>query len=380
MSLATPPIAWSRPPRRILVRGVNWLGDAVMTTPALLRLRERFPSAHIALLTPAKLRDLWPQHPALNEAISFAAGESPWRIGRRLRAARYDLGVVLANSPRSALECWLAGIPQRVGYARPWRSWLLTHAIPPRPGEVKMRKRSAVEVRHLTSDPSPACRREASPAAHHLHQYLHLTTALGASAEPVPPLLKVTREEVAQTRAKFGLGEEVRWLGINAGAEYGPAKRWPITRFAEVARTLADESRRGLAIFGGPSEAVLAAQLQSAIGDRRSPIRNLAGRTTLRELMAALSLCQVVLTNDTGPMHVAAALGVPIVAIFGSTSPALTGPGWPGDPRHRLLSADVACAPCFLRECPIDLRCLNGIAAAQVTAAVREVMERGSPA
>ena len=380
MPPATPPIALPGPPRRILVRGVNWLGDAVMTTPALLRLRERFPSAHIALLTPAKLADLWLQHPALDEAISFAPGESPWRIGRRLRAARYDLGIVLPNSPRSTLECWLAGIPRRVGYARPWRNWLLTHAIPPRAGEVKMRKRSAVEVRHLTSAPSLARRDEVGPAAHHLHQYLHLTMALGASAEPVPPLLKVNREEVVQTRAKFDLGEEVRWLGINAGAEYGPAKRWPVARFAKVARTLADESRCGLALFGGRGDATLAAELQSAIGDRRSAIRNLAGRTTLRELMAALSLCRVVLTNDTGPMHVAAALGVPVVAIFGSTSPALTGPGLPGDPRHRLLSANVACAPCFLRECPIDFRCMNGIAVARVTAAVRELMERGSPA
>lgn len=376
---ATPPIALPSPPRRILVRGVNWLGDAVMTTPALLRLRERFPSAHIALLTPAKLADLWPQHPALDEAISCAPGESPWRLGRRLRSVRYDLGIVLPNSPRSALELWLAGVPVRVGYARPWRNWLLTDAIPPRPGEVKMRKRSAAEVRNLTSISSPARRGEVGPAAHHLHQYLHLTAALGASAEPVPPQLRVAREEVAQTRAKFGLGEGVRWLGINVGAEYGSAKRWPVARFAEVARTLADKSRCGCVIFGGPGDAALAAELQAAIGNPQSPIRNLAGRTTLRELMAALCVCQVVLTNDTGPMHVAAALGVPVVAIFGSTSPALTGPGLPGDPRHRLLSADVACAPCFLRECPIDFRCMNGISVARVTAAVRELMERGSP-
>ncbi len=376
-----PSIVLPNAPRRILVRGVNWLGDAVMTTPALLRLRERFLGAHIALLTPAKLAELWPQHPALDEVISFVPGEGSWRIGRRLQAARFELGLVLPNSPRSALQLWLAEIPQRVGYARPWRNWLLTHAVPPRPGEVRMRKRSVAEVRGLAGGAPPARHGAApNPVGHHLHQYLHLTTALGARAEPLAPQLKVTREEVAQARAKFGIDDEICWLGINAGAEYGPAKRWPSARFAAVARTLADKLHCGLAIFGGSGDAALAMELQSAIGDRAAPIRNLAGRTTLRELMAALNSCRVLLTNDTGPMHVAAALGTPVVAIFGSTSPALTGPGLPGDPRHRLLQADVACAPCFLRECPIDFRCMNGVAVAQVVETVRELMRDRSPA
>src|SRR5882762_7156911 len=110
-----------RPPEKILVRGVNWLGDAVMSTPALLRLRERFPEAHITLLTPAKLKELWLHHPAVNETISLATGESLIALGRVLRSAGFDLALVLPNSPRSAIEVWLAKIPQRVGYARPWR-------------------------------------------------------------------------------------------------------------------------------------------------------------------------------------------------------------------------------------------------------------------
>jgi heptosyltransferase-2 len=106
-------------PRRVLVRGTNWLGDAVMTTPALMRLREKFPDAHIAMLTPEKLRDLWLHHPAVNETISFTPGESVFSVGNKLRAGKFDLALVLPNSPRSALEVWLAGIPQRIGYARP---------------------------------------------------------------------------------------------------------------------------------------------------------------------------------------------------------------------------------------------------------------------
>ena len=119
------------------MRGVNWLGDAVMTTPALLRLRERFPKAHIALLTPEKLRDLWLHHPAVNEVISSAPGEGVFSVSRKLRAGNFDLALVLPNSPRSALEVWLAGIPQRIGYARPWRNWFLTQAVPPAPATCK---------------------------------------------------------------------------------------------------------------------------------------------------------------------------------------------------------------------------------------------------
>jgi heptosyltransferase-2 len=127
-------------PRRILVRGTNWLGDAVMTTPALLRLREKFTGAQITLLAPEKLRDLWRHHPAANETISFTPGESVFSVGKKLRFGKYDLALVLPNSPRSALEVWLAGIPQRIGYARSWRNWFLTDAVPARTEAVTMRK------------------------------------------------------------------------------------------------------------------------------------------------------------------------------------------------------------------------------------------------
>src|SRR5436305_9039226 len=117
----------SSPPGRILVRGVNWLGDAVMTTPALQRLREKFPLAHIALLTPETLSDLWLNHPSLSGILSFGRGESPRSVARRLRKEQFDIALVFPNSPRSALEAWLAKIPQRIGYHRPWRKWFLTH-------------------------------------------------------------------------------------------------------------------------------------------------------------------------------------------------------------------------------------------------------------
>lgn len=376
-------------PRRVLVRGVNWLGDAVMTTPALLRLRERFPEAHIALLTPAKLAELWQQHPALDEVITFAPGESPLAVARRLRAGDFDTALVLPNSPRAALEVWLARIPQRIGYARPWRSGLLTHAVPERTGHVRMRKRSVREIKRLaTTEAAPVEAAKAlgnsafrtphsaiNASAHQIHDYLHLAAALGANPQPLSPLLRVGEEEVAAAKARFGLEAEQRpLLALNAGAEYGPAKRWPAERFVAAAREIQRRTGCVWLIVGGPAETAMAGQIASGVGAPESAVRNLAGHTSLRELMALLGAVRGLLTNDTGPMHVAAALGTPVVALFGSTAPELTGPGLPGDPRHRLLCARVRCAPCFRRACPIDFRCMKSLEVQAVVAAVLDTL------
>jgi len=362
-------------PRRILVRGTNWLGDAVMTTPALLRLRERFPEAHITLLTAAKLRDLWQHHPAVDATLSFAAGENVFAVAKRLRAQNFDLALVLPNSPRSALEVFLAGIPQRIGGARPWRNLFLTQAIPPRVGAVQMRKRTVSEIRSLIQPVAGPARFSTSShrtsTGHQTNEYLHLVAAIGANAAPLAPQLVVTPAEIAAAREKFGLsGVAAPSFGLNPGAEYGPAKRWPAEKFIAAAWEIQKRTGCNWIIFGGKSDVALVGQIESALRTPESRIRNLAGQTSLRELMALLASCRVLLTNDTGPMHVAAALGTPVVVPFGSTSPELTGPGLPGDRRHHLLRTDAACAPCFLRECPIDFRCLNGISVQQVAAAV----------
>jgi heptosyltransferase-2 len=349
--------------QRILVRGVNWLGDAVMTTPALLRLRESRPGAHVTLLTHAKLRDLWRGHPAIDAIETFDADDSVWSVGRRLRAGNFELGLVLPNSPRAALELWLARIPQRIGHARPWRNWLLTRAIPERPNAVPMHKRSAEEIQRLVQAGSPPMRPPAT--AHHIFQYLHLVSALGASTEPLPPQLAVPDIAVTEFVVKFKL-TDAPCFGLNAGAEYGPAKRWPEERFAEAAIHIQRATKCRWLIFGLKSESEMAARIAAKIPDAL----NLAGVTSLGELCAALKLCRVLLTNDSGPMHVAAALGTPVVVPFGSTSPELTGPGLPGDARHQLLRADAPCSPCFLRECPIDFRCMTGITVEAVVGAV----------
>ena len=388
-----PHSALNAQPDRILVRGLNWLGDAVMSTPALLRLREQFPRARITLLTPEKLRDLWlagPEpdgggrhHPALDAVITFRAGESLFSVSRKLRAGHFDLAVVFPNSPRSALEVWLANIPRRIGYAQPWRNCFLTQSIAPRTGAVEMHKRSAAEIKTLIAEtrPDPASRRPhrasgiaGPPSAHHLYQYLHLVAALGANPEPLAPRLAVTPEEIAAIAKKFGLDAASTGgrplLGLNPGAEYGPAKRWPVERFAAAARELQERAHCLWLIVGGKGDSALAEQVASAFDASGFTFHNLCGKTSLRELMALLKSCRALLTNDTGPMHVAAALGTPVVVPFGSTSPGLTGPGLPGDPRHRLLESGVPCSPCFLRECPIDFRCMNSISVERVVEAV----------
>jgi len=382
--MTAPPPARTPPPRRILVRGVNWLGDAVMTTPALQRLREALPNAHITLLTHEKLADLWRRHPSLDAVMAFSPGESPWSVARRLRAERFQAALVLPNSPRSALEVWLAQIPQRIGYARPWCSWLLTQALAPRPGKLQMPRRSVREVKRLVRRPvaplAPAAARPPESAVHQIRDYLHLAAALGANPEPLPPKLEITVEELrtaetAVAQAVVGGGRPPPLLGLNPGAEYGPAKRWPAENFAAVAREV---SRRfgncAWLALGGPGDGQLCLEV-ARLAD--SGVINLAGKTSLRQSMALLKLCRVLLTNDTGPMHVAAALGTPVVVPFGSTSPELTGPGLPGDPRHLLLTSAAPCAPCFRRACPIDFRCMTGIGPERVVEAVLQALPPG---
>ena len=365
------PAPANSPPRRLLVRGVNWLGDAVMTTPALLRLREFFPAAHITLLSPEKIADLWLHHPAVNEVLTFGSGEGAFSLGRKLRPGKFDLALVLPNSPRSALEVFLAGIPERIGYARPWRNFLLTRPIAPRTAAVKMHKRTVAEIKKLVTNPPPPGFRVSPPSsAHQTHEYLDLVASLGANSKPLAPLLVVTPEEVAAVQKRFGLETLSRPIfGLNPGAEYGPAKRWPPEKFAAAAKEIQQRTNCLWLIFGGKNDLSTAHQIGGDIEHQ-----NLAGQTSLRELMALLKLCRVLLTNDTGPMHLAAALGTPVVVPFGSTSPELTGPASAPGIAHQIIKSDAPCSPCFLRECPIDLRCLNGISSAQVVAAVLQAV------
>jgi len=364
------------PIEKILVRGLNWLGDSIMSTPALQRLREARPRAHITLLAPEKLAELWQDQPFLDSVLTFAPTQTIWHVARLLRAENFSEAVAFPNSIRSALELRLAGIPRRIGLARPGCGFLLTRALPPRPDARPMRILSAGKIRRLIA-------RHAPPAtipsiAHHIHDYLYLTAELGASREPLPPRIFVDTERTTIVSQKLRL-KNVRegrpWFGLNPGAEYGPAKRWPAERFAAAAMALQKETKCRWLIFGGPKDMELAEKVTTEIRyvtHEADGAINLAGKTSLKELTAALKICRLLLTNDSGPMHLAAAVGTPVVVLFGSTSPELTGPTF--SPNAQIVRTPVSCAPCFRRECPIDLRCLSGIEIDQVLAAARRIL------
>jgi len=261
--------------------------------------------------------------------------------------------------------------------ARPWRNWCLSEPVAPRPGHVRMRKKSVKEIRQLVgSGPDQGASDTERPgaSAHQVHEYLHLAAALGASAEPVPPLLVTAPQELDAARVKFGLGRGGSGggplLGLSPGAEYGPAKRWPAERFVAAAREIQGRTDCIWLLLGGGGDVAVAAEVEAGLRAADLVVHNLAGKTSLRELMVVLKLCRVLLSNDSGSMHVAAALGVPVVVPFGSTSPELTGPGLPDDARHQLLRAEAACAPCFRRICPIDFRCMTGIPVERVVTGV----------
>jgi heptosyltransferase-2 len=293
---------------------------------------------------------------------------------RPLQRGGFDLALILPNSPRSALETWLARIPRRVGYARPWRNILLTTAVPSRPDAGHMRKRTVSEIKSLISGTTDVSRFTFHESGHQIHDYLHLVAALGANPEPLPTQLVVTPGEIKAAAQKFNLTTQFTnnrpIFGLNPGAEYGPAKRWPAQRFIAAAREIQKRTKCLWLVLGGKGDMILSNEIALAIGNGQSSATSIAGQTSLRELCAVIKLCRVLLTNDTGPMHIATALGTPVVVPFGSTSPELTGPILSPGTRHQLIKSDAPCSPCFLRECPIDFRCMNGITVERVVEAV----------
>lgn len=377
------------PPERLLIRSVNWLGDAIMTTPALVRLREALPQTHISLLTVEKLADIWAGHPAVDAVIVAGKKDGILSLARQLRAQDFDAALLFPNSFRSALEIWLARIPTRVGYARDARSWLLTHPLGPYPHSPRMRKPSEADIKRLNEQGKvlghPRADASLTPEAHQIHHYLNLASTLGANPAPTPPAAHVSPEAIQAVRSRWPIlalaSSPGPVIAIAPGAEYGPAKRWPLEKFLETVQivTTAKHPCR-IILLGGPGDKqaceTLARDIQQRLASPRVPatILNLAGTTTLRELAAAIKCCQVVLSNDSGPMHLAAALGVPVVALFGSTSPPLTSPGLPGDKSIRMLVGQTGCAPCFLRQCPIGLPCLNSLSSQQAAKAVLDLL------
>jgi lipopolysaccharide heptosyltransferase II len=318
-------------PFRMVIRSTNWLGDAVMTIPAVRAIKRGRPDAHVTILTLEKLTDLWRTVPEVDEVISIGRGEGVFAVAKKLRG-KFDVAVLFPNSLRAGLEAWLAGVPRRVGYPGHRRSWLLNQQL-----REKKKKKKAPPAR----------------PKHQVHHYLALAEFIGADVEGAmtfPP-----QKERASLPIK---------LGVCPGAEYGGAKRWLPERFAEVMRAVREKTGGEWHLFGVAKDREIA---DSILRVARIECVDRVGKTSLRQLIDELRQCDLLLTNDTGTMHLAAALSVPVIAIFGSTEPELTGPLGEG---HVVLQEKVECSPCFLRECPIDFPCMKAISAERVVEAV----------
>jgi lipopolysaccharide heptosyltransferase II len=326
-------------PFNILIRASNWLGDAIMSVPAVRAIKRGRPDARITILTPAKLADVWKSVAEVSEIIVIEPGESVFAVAGKIRRG-FDAAVIFPNSLRTALEPWLAGIPRRVGYPGHQRRWLLNQIF-----EAKKKKKKET----------------APPPRHQIHHYLALAEFIGAEVDGGLSMVDGPRGGAAvRTRPV---------IGLCPGAEYGPAKRWLPERFAEVVRAVRERTQCEWKIFGVEKDRPVADAILAAAD---VPCTDLVGKTTLAQLMDELRSCDVLLSNDTGTMHLAAFLGVQTVALFGSTEPALTGPLGEG---HRVIRHHVECSPCFLRECPIDFRCMKAIEAAEVTAAIEAILK-----
>ena len=335
-------------PRRILVRAPNWIGDAVMCEPAVGGLRSLFPGAELTMLAKPAIAELFIAHPALHCMLVYedkgahAGISGKWSLAGTLRRHRFDLAVLFQNAFEAAFLAWLAGIPRRYGYATDGRVFLLTEPVA------------------VPKDPVPG---------HQVEYYWNLLRPLGLAGGPTLPTLLVSTDEdrMADVRlASAGIDSSDLIIGINPGSTYGSAKRWMSDRFAEVAKRLvrrveqSESVHVAVVILGAKGEESLGEDIATQLGGRSIV---LSGSTTIRELMAVLKRCRLLITNDTGPMHIAAAFGVPVVAVFGPTDWRTTAPY--GQERSIVREA-VDCAPCLLRECPIDHRCMTRVSVEKV--------------
>jgi heptosyltransferase II len=334
---------------KILVRATNWVGDAVMSLPALRALRQRFPDAQIAILAKPWVADLYGREPFCDRMIPYTPRDwrEKWRAGRDLAAERFDCAILLQNAFEAAAVAFFARIPERIGYARDGRSPLLTRAVAvPRPGEIP---------RHERFYYLELLRRAGIIDALSDNECIRLDGA-GAARQA----------GIARFHA-IGMGDTV--IGMSPGAAYGNAKRWLPERFAEAANRVARELGASVAIFGSKDERELCSTIAAGIS---APVKNFAGETSLAEFIDLAAACRVYLSNDSGGMHIASALGVPTVAIFGATDDTTTGPA---GPLARIVREPVECSPCLKRECPIDHRCMTRVSADRVALVALDLLK-----
>ena len=346
-------------PNNILVRVPNWIGDAVMCLPALMDIRECFVKANITILARPTIAEMLREQCGINNVLIFENQTTHrgifglLKLSHIIRKRTFDMAVLFQNAFEAAVLTSIANIPTRIGYATDGRGWLLSQSV----------------------------QRPSDRSFHQTHYYQQLVSAITEQpSKDRNPTLVVSEKDQKTCEATFPevfAPSDMLLIGINPGSIYGSAKRWLPERFSElgdrvVAHMLKEHpeySSVRCLLMGGKGEEALGKEIADRMGSQ--PIV-LSGKTSIRELMCVLKRCTILVTNDTGPMHVAQALGVPVVAIFGSTDPETT---CPSGGEQALVRAKVRCAPCLLRACPIDHRCMTGVSTDQVMSAVMKQIE-----
>ena len=320
---------------KIVVRAPNWIGDVVLSFPALESLRKNLPHAQIWIAAREEAQDLYSSFDFVKGIIPLSGlnnFKNMWESAKKIREYNFDVGLLLTNSFSSALLFFLARIPQRWGYSRDNRGLLLTKGIP--------------------------FKNQDGSASHQVNYYLNLISSLGFQTsipELILPLSAEEKDWPKKVLSALGYDPKKPLVILSPGAYYGPSKRWPASRFAELASLLQKKNKAQIVIVGSAEEVELAKSIASSMV--KKPI-NLAGKTTLRQLAELISLANLIITNDSGPMHITNALRVPLIAIFGPTDPLVTGPF---HQPSTVIKKDAACWPCSYRKCPFDHRCMMEI-------------------
>jgi len=335
---------------RILIRGTNWVGDSVMSLPAIASIRRNFPEAAITILVKPWVQGLYSYCPDIDTVMILDRQRgklaSSYQVIKDLKKQQFDLSILLQNAFEAALLTFLAGIPYRVGYNTDGRSWLLSHSVPV--------AREILEV-------------------HQVHYYLNLMKSLGWETGDCSPRIVIPakrREEAEHFLRKKGIEKKNLLLGFNPGAFYGSAKCWLPERYAALADKAAQQWGAQNIIFGTAHDMPMVKEMVEHM--QTTPFLAV-GETSLEELIALISMCSLFITNDSGPMHIAAAIGIPVVAIFGSTDPVTTAPY--GN-QHTVIRHQVSCAPCLRRVCPKDHQCMELVTTEEVWRVIEEKAQR----
>ena len=337
--------------KRLLIRSTNWIGDAVMTTPAVRAIRRNFPDAWISLLAKPWVASVFAHCPHVDEILTYDANGRHRGVGgticlaRELRAHRFDAAIFLQNAIEAALIAFLAGISTRIGFDTDARRLLLTHPVP--------------------------CTR-AIKSIHQTGYYLKMLEGAGLVSGSQALELSVgtrDRQQAGQILSTRGITPGRRVIGLNPSATFGPAKQWFPERYAALGDRLAEAHDAAILIFGGPSDRELG---QSIAAMMKSPAVDLSGRTSLGEAMALIDRCDAFVTNDSGLMHVAAALNTPLVAIFGSTNSTTTSPY---SDTSRIVRVPIECSPCMKPVCPLGhMKCMRKVTVEMVAQAVEALL------